>query len=103
MGKYFSDVVEQAIADIYYCYDNTRAKAAEAALALAVEQGDAHGITVAGGIDRADLRAYWARIPPPAIAILGRSKNTLQGIHSHPASAGFQLAAAEPRKGFGRC
>lgn len=40
MGKYFSDVVEQAIADIYYCYDNTRAKAAEAALALAVEQGD---------------------------------------------------------------
>lgn len=40
MGKYFSDVVEQAIADIYYCYDNTRAKAAEAALVLAVEQGD---------------------------------------------------------------
>ncbi len=40
MGKYFSDVVEQAVADIYYCYDNTRAKAAEAALTLAAEQGD---------------------------------------------------------------
>lgn len=40
MGNYFSDVVEQAVADIYYCYDNTRAKAAEAALTLAAEQGD---------------------------------------------------------------
>ena len=33
MGKYFSDAVEQAVADIYYCYDSARAKAAEAALA----------------------------------------------------------------------
>ena len=81
---------EQAIREIYL-----------RPVQMAVEQGDAHGITVAGGIDRADLRAYWARIPPPAIAILGRSKNTLQGIHSHPASAGFQLAAAETPKGFG--
>lgn len=40
MGQFFSDVVEQAVADIYYCYDNARAKAAEAALALAAEQGD---------------------------------------------------------------
>jgi hypothetical protein len=40
VGQFFSDVVEQAVADIYYCYDNARAKAAEAALALAAEQGD---------------------------------------------------------------
>lgn len=40
MGQFFSDVVEQAVADLYYCYDNARAKAAEAALALAAEQGD---------------------------------------------------------------
>lgn len=40
MGNYFSDVVEQAITDIYYCYDSARAKAAETALALAAEQGD---------------------------------------------------------------
>ena len=40
MGQFFSDVVEQAVANIYYCYDNARAKAAETALALAAEQGD---------------------------------------------------------------
>lgn len=40
MGQFFSDVVEQAVADIYYCYDSARAKAAETALALAAEQGD---------------------------------------------------------------
>ena len=40
MGQFFSDVVEQAVADIYYCYDSVRAKAAEAALALAAERGD---------------------------------------------------------------
>ena len=28
MGKYFSDVVDKAIEDIYYCYDGQRAKAA---------------------------------------------------------------------------
>ena len=32
MGKYFSDVVDKALEDIYYCYDNQRAKAALAAL-----------------------------------------------------------------------
>ena len=41
MGKYFSDVVEQAIADIYYCYDNDKAKqAAEAVFQAAKENGD---------------------------------------------------------------
>ena len=41
MGKYFSDVVEQAIADIYYCYDNDKAKqAAEAVFQAAKEDGD---------------------------------------------------------------
>ncbi len=28
MGKYFSDVVDKAIEDLYYCCDNDRAKAA---------------------------------------------------------------------------
>lgn len=32
MGKYFSDVVDKAIEDIYYCYDGQRAKAAAEAL-----------------------------------------------------------------------
>lgn len=32
MGRFFSDVVDQAIEDIYYCYDNDRAKQAQAAL-----------------------------------------------------------------------
>ena len=40
MGKYFSDVVEQAIADLYYCYDSGRAKAAADALFLAAKAGD---------------------------------------------------------------
>ena len=40
MGKYFSDVVDQAIEDIYYCYDNTRAEAAKNALTQAAEAGD---------------------------------------------------------------
>lgn len=41
MGKYFSDTVEKAVADLFYCYDNDRAKRAEAALRLAAEgQGD---------------------------------------------------------------
>jgi len=41
MGKYFSDVVEKAIEDIYYCYDSERAKAAADALFLAAKDGDA--------------------------------------------------------------
>ena len=40
MGKYFSDVVDKAIADLYYCYDNVRAKAAADALLLAAKEGD---------------------------------------------------------------
>lgn len=40
MGKYFSDVVDQALEDIYYCYDSQRAKAALAALQTAAAQGD---------------------------------------------------------------
>lgn len=40
MGKYFSDVVDKALEDIYYCYDNGRAKAALAALQSAAAQGD---------------------------------------------------------------
>ena len=32
MGKYFSDVVDKAIEDIYYCYDTERAGAAAEAL-----------------------------------------------------------------------
>ena len=40
MGKYFSDVVDKALEDIYYCYDNDRAKAALAALQSAAAAGD---------------------------------------------------------------
>lgn len=40
MGKYFSDVVDQAIEDLYYCYDNDKAKAAADALFLAVKEDD---------------------------------------------------------------
>ena len=41
MGKYFSDAVEQAIADIYYCYDSGKAKlAAEALFQAAKLDGD---------------------------------------------------------------
>ena len=40
MGKYFSDVVEQAIADIYYCYDNERAAKVIGPLTEAAEAGD---------------------------------------------------------------
>lgn len=40
MGKYFSDVVDKAIEDLYYCYDNDRAKAAADALFLAAKDGD---------------------------------------------------------------
>jgi len=40
MGKYFSDVVEKAIADIYYCYDSERAAGALAPLAAASNAGD---------------------------------------------------------------
>lgn len=40
MGKYFSDVVDKAIEDIYYCYDNVRAEAAKNALTQAAEEGD---------------------------------------------------------------
>lgn len=40
MGKYFSDVVDKALEDIYYCYDNDRAKAALAALQTAAAAGD---------------------------------------------------------------
>jgi len=40
MGKYFSDVVDQAIEDIYYCYDSDRAKEAANALFLAAKEGD---------------------------------------------------------------
>ncbi len=38
MGRYFSDVVEKAIEDLYYCYDNDRAKQAADRLAVAVEE-----------------------------------------------------------------
>jgi len=41
MGTYFSDVVDQAIADIYYCYDKDRAARAEEALFQAAKAGDA--------------------------------------------------------------
>jgi len=41
MGKYFSDVVDKAIEDLYYCCDNNRAKAAADALFLAAKDGDA--------------------------------------------------------------
>lgn len=40
MGKYFSDVVEKAIEDIYYCYDSQRAAAAIEPLAEASNAGD---------------------------------------------------------------
>ena len=40
MGKYFSDVVDQAVADIYYCYDSEKAKAAAEALFQAAKAGD---------------------------------------------------------------
>ncbi len=40
MGKYFSDVVDKAIEDIYYCCDNEKAKAAVEALFLAAKDGD---------------------------------------------------------------
>lgn len=40
MGKYFSDVVDKAIADIYYCYDAGRAAAAVESLAEACNAGD---------------------------------------------------------------
>ena len=43
MGKYFSDVVDKAIEDLYYCCDNDKAKTATDALFLAAkdEDGDA--------------------------------------------------------------
>lgn len=40
MGKYFSDVVDKAIEDLYYCCDNERAKGAADALFLAAKEGD---------------------------------------------------------------
>ena len=40
MGKYFSDVVDKAIEDIYYCYDAERAGAAAEALFQAAKDGD---------------------------------------------------------------
>ena len=40
MGKYFSDVVDKAIEDLYYCCDNDKAKAAADALLLAAKDGD---------------------------------------------------------------
>lgn len=40
MGKYFSDVVDKAIEDLYYCYDKDRAKAAAEALFLAAKEDD---------------------------------------------------------------
>lgn len=40
MGKYFSDVVEKALDDLYYCYDNDRAKAAADALLKEAKEGE---------------------------------------------------------------
>ncbi len=40
MGKYFSDVVDKAIEDLYYCCDNNRARAAAEALFQASKEGD---------------------------------------------------------------
>lgn len=40
MGKYFSDVVDKAIEDIYYCYDPERAAAAIGPLTDAANAGD---------------------------------------------------------------
>ena len=42
MGKYFSDVVDKALEDIYYCYDNDRAKAALTALQSAAAAGEGY-------------------------------------------------------------
>lgn len=41
MGKYFSDVVDQALEDIYYCYDQQRGAQALEALTKAAGAGDA--------------------------------------------------------------
>ena len=40
MGKYFSDVVDKAIEDLYYCCDNDKAAAAADALLLAAKEDD---------------------------------------------------------------
>ena len=40
MGKYFSDAVDRAIEDIYYCYDSDRAVAALQPLLDAAKAGD---------------------------------------------------------------
>lgn len=40
MGKYFSDVVDQALEDIYYCYDTERAARSFEALKAAADTGD---------------------------------------------------------------
>ena len=40
MGKYFSDVVDKAIEDLYYCCNNDKAKAAADALLSAAKDGD---------------------------------------------------------------
>ncbi len=40
MGRYFSDVVDQAIQDLYYCCDNDKATAAADALLLAAKEDD---------------------------------------------------------------
>uniref|UniRef100_UPI0040577D0D tetratricopeptide repeat protein n=1 Tax=Agathobacter sp. TaxID=2021311 RepID=UPI0040577D0D len=40
MGRYFSDVVDKAIEDIYYCYDKDRAALAMQALTEAASAGD---------------------------------------------------------------
>ena len=40
MGKYFSDVVDKAIEDLYYCCDNDKAKTAADALLLAAKEDD---------------------------------------------------------------
>lgn len=40
MGKYFSDIVDQALEDIYYCYDSKRAGAILEPLRAAADAGD---------------------------------------------------------------
>ncbi len=40
MATYFNEIVDKAIEDLYYCYDNDRAKAAADALFLAAKDGD---------------------------------------------------------------
>ncbi len=40
MGKYFSDIVDQALEDIYYCYDNDRAAIIVEPLRAAADAGD---------------------------------------------------------------